>query len=387
MNILFGNPTAIHGGAEEVLLRFMLASRELDNNPCLLVPGEGWLTERCRQERIEVELLPSLPDVFHDSAWYQFKPWLRNAAKVARIVRRRDVDIVHSNTPRVSYHCGLGARLAGVAAVTHVHDIGDLPYASKAKGLLLSRVADWTLTVSNSVENAVLGFCPSLRGRISTVYNGWDISVYMDVRQVNLKKMFGLEENAFVIGNVASMTPWKGQDFLLDAFAAFQQERPEARLLIVGGVQGGNVQASYERDLHQKAERLGLQDSVVFTGWREDALDLIKSVDVFVHVPTKPDPLPTTLLHASALERPIIASNIGGIPEIVRDRITGILITPGRTEELVSAMRELASDAMMRRKLAKAARERFEGVFTWKNMRDGLGRVYQVMDPKIRTSG
>jgi len=377
MNILFGNSTAIHGGAEEVLIKFMLASRELGYNPVLLVPATGWLTEKCGQEKIEMELMPSLPSPFVGKAWGQFKPWLPNAVKVARIVRRRDISIVHSNTPRVSYHCGLGARLAGIAAITHVHDIVDLPYASRLKGLMLSRVADWTLTVSHSVENAVSGHYPSLRGRISTVYNGWDPSFYANVRQVDLKKMFGFPDNSFVIGNVAAMTSWKGQDLLMDAFAALQKEIPEARLLIVGGAQGRNVQVPYEQSLHRKSEQLGLQNLVVFAGWREDALDIIKSVDVFVHVPTKPDPLPTTLLHASAMERPIIASNIGGIPEIVQDGITGILIRPSRTEELILALRELARDATLCRKLAKAARDRFAAVFTWEQMRDGLGEAYQ----------
>ncbi|HEX8684536.1 MAG TPA: glycosyltransferase [Ardenticatenaceae bacterium] len=377
-HVLYVNPSAVHGGAEEVLLRMMGYAREYEYQPVLVVPRGGWLTEQCEAQGIAYEFLPTLPDAFTSDHWQQqFRPWPRNALAIARLARKWGAAIVHSNTPRASYHGGLGARLARVAAVTHVHDIVSLPYASPLKARLLGSLTDRTLVVSKAVERAVLGFAPRLEARVQTLYNGWDVSVYEGVRPANLRELFGVPEDAFVIGNVSALTPWKGQDLLVTAFRELHERHPEAHLLVVGGAQGSERQSDYERHLRQLVAALGLEGAVTLTGWREDAWALIKSFDLFVHVPTEPDPLPTALLHACALGRACIGAEIGGVPEILDGGAAGVLVPPRDAPALAEAMHSLMEDAQRRQALGIRAREHFARRFSRRQMAAGLDYAYR----------
>jgi glycosyltransferase involved in cell wall biosynthesis len=386
--VLYVNPTAIHGGAEEVLLRIMSYARELGYRPVLVVPSAGWLTSECAQLGIPCELLPTLPDTMASETWQeQFGPWIPNALAISRLARKWRVVVVHSNTPRASYHGGLGARLAGVAAVTHVHDIVSLPYRSPIKGRLLSALADRTLVVSRAVEDAVTGFAPRLRSRIQTLYNGWDVASYAGVQPADLRALFGVPADAVVVGTVAALTPWKGQDILIDAFRHLRERVAAAHLVIVGGTQGGKAQAAYEVELHRRVAEYGLGDAVTFTGWREDVWALIRAFDIFAHVPTQPDPLPTSVLHACALSRAVVASHIGGVPEIVLDGVGGVLVPAGDAAALARALEELAADPRRRAALGQQAYEHFVARFSRQQMVDGLGQIYSQCISRKRAIG
>lgn len=377
-HILYINPSAVHGGAEEVLVLYMRSAQENGYQPVLVVPEKGWLTEQCEAINIPYELLPTLPNPFTSLHWrQQLKPLLPNALAIMRLVRQWDAVLVHSNTPRASYHGGLGARLAGVKAISHVHDITRLPYASPIKARFLSLLADRILVVSHAVEKAIINLAPRLQSRIQTLYNGWDISRYANVKAAKLNQMFGIPSDAIIIGNVSAMTPWKGQDVLIEAFRSLHANHPTTRLLLVGGAQGNEEQIRYERQLHQQVADYGLDDVVIFTGWREDVWSLMKSFDLFVHVPTQPDPLPTVLLHACALSCPIIASEIGGIPEIIIDGYCGLLVPARNATSLSRTLSELLREPRRQQRLREQARAHFIKTFSQDNMTAGLALVYQ----------
>jgi glycosyltransferase involved in cell wall biosynthesis len=377
--ILYVSPTAVHGGAEEVLLRVMLYAHELDYAPVLVAPRAGWLTEQCAAHDIPAETLPVIPDTFATTSWrQQLRPWLPSALGIARLARKWRPAIVHSNTPRVSYHGGLGARLAGVRTVTHVHDIYGLPYASRPQARLLAALADWTLVPSHAVERAVVGYAPGLRSRIQTLYNGWDAAEYDDVRPLDLRTLYGIPPEAVVVGSAAAMHPWKGQDVLIEAFRSVREREPRAHLMLVGGAQGGADQGAFEAELHRRVAAYGLGGGVTFTGWREDALAFIRAFDVFVHTPTQPDPLPTAVLHAAALGRAIVAANTGGIPEIVPDGMAGLLVPSGDAEALARTIMGLLDDPARRASLGAGARAHFIERFSRRQMMDGLVHAYEA---------
>lgn len=376
-HILYVNPTAIHGGAEEVLLHFMEVSQDLGYYPILVVPHEGWLTQQCRIRNIPCELLPSLPNTFTTDFWQQqFRPWLLNGFAIAQLVRKWNAVMVHSNTPRTAYHGGLGARFAKVKAITHVHDIVNIPYSSSMKARLLHTLTDWTIVPSNAVAEALIDVAPQFQSRIQTLYNGWDISIYQNVVSANLQALFNIPEDALVIGSVSAMTPWKGQDILIDAFCVIYNQNPQSRLIIVGSSQGSLQQDLYEQQLHQQVHEAGLQNVVIFTGWREDVWSLIKSFDIFVHVPTKPDPLPTVVLHACALGSTIVASSIGGIPEMIIDDVTGVLVPPSNAKVLSDELLTLSDHADKRLKMKQSSQQYFLDKFSRQIMRNNLGKIY-----------
>lgn len=378
--ILYVDPTAVHGGAEEVLVGFMDCAVDLGYQPVLAVPSEGWLTDRCRERDIPYEIVDGMPDATTSERWsQQLGPWLSTARKIAHLVHKWKPAIVHSNSPRVSYHGGLGARMAGhCATITHTHDMFGTPFESPRKARLLSYLADRFLVPSHAVERYVCDHAPQLAPRIQTLYNGWDMSRYNGVQPANLQREFGVPEGALVIGNAASMTPMKGQDVLIEAFSSLQADIPRAHLVIAGGVYGGNREhAEHLRRLRVQVAALGIERRVTFTGWREDIWSLMRSFDVFVHVPTMADSLPTAVIHASALGDAIVASRIGGIPEIVRDGEGGVLVPPGDAASLAHVLKLLLADPVRRGSYGQRAHAHFLERFSRRQMLDGLRTAYE----------
>jgi glycosyltransferase involved in cell wall biosynthesis len=389
-HVLYVNPTAIHGGAEEVLLYMMESVRSRNLAPVLVVPAEGWLSERCRAANIPVELLPGLPDAFiGDALQAHLRSWIPNGLAIAGIARRYAAVLVHANSPRASYHAGLGARLARLPTVTHVHDADParLPYSSRLKAQLLGTLTDRLVAVSHAVAAMISSLAPALGARTTVVYNGWESARYAAVQRVDMRRELGLSAEALLIGSVAAMAPWKGQDLLIEAFAALHAAEPRVHLLIVGGSQGAAEQIAYEARLRQMVAERDLDNVVHFTGWREDVWGIMCDFDLFVHVPTLADPLPTAVIHASALGCLIVAARIGGIPEIVEDGVSGLLVPPGDAPALAVALRSTLYASAAFEPLREAARRRFAERFSRESMLDGLMGVYSCLIPGIPVYG
>jgi glycosyltransferase involved in cell wall biosynthesis len=374
--VLYVNSTSVHGGAEEALLRLMEAAVQVGYEPSVLLPGTGWLADEARVAGYEVGYLPTLPDPFVTlTAAQQRRHWLRNAVAIARHARRAGAGIVHSNSPRTSYHAGLGARVARIPAVTHVHDIIGLPLRSLVQRRLLAALGRLFLGPSQATADAVTGLAPELSPRVRVIYNGWDRTLYDGVEPLDVRAEFGFPADAVVVGNVAAMYPWKGQDVLIESVGLLLDRHPRLRLLVVGGGQGSSEQAGYEQSLRERVRRDGLEGRVILTGWRQDSWAIIQALDVFCHLPTRPDPLPTAVIHAAALGRPIIGSRIGGIPEILGGE-AGVLVRPGDPKDAAAALEALLADPERRSELGRRAAARFSAVFSAEVMRRGLAGAY-----------
>ncbi len=377
--ILYVNPAVIHGGAEEVLLLMMLNARESGYKPVLVVPGTGWLTEQCGANQIDYEILPTLLNVIMDDGKRQLPgSWLVNGFKIAKLARKWQAVLVHSNSVRVSYHGGLGGRLAGIATVTHNHEISAAtPYTSSFKAKLLNLLADRTLVPSQAVKQFLLGYAPKLQPKLQVLYNGWDTAIYDAVQPLDLQALYGLPTDAIVIGTASAIEPLKGQVVLLEAFKWVQKRNPQAYLMIVGSARGNRASVEYEAALRQEVQAANLADKVIFTGWREDVWSFIKSFDILAHTPTLPDALPTVLIHACGMGRACVASDIGGIGEIVQHKVNGLLVTPANPLELAQALHQLINDEQLRIEYGRQGRQHFLQRFSKEQMRAGLDYAYQ----------
>ena len=132
--ILYVNPTAIHGGAEEARLGIMRAAKNLGIYRFWLFQEPGGLTQKCEERSIAYEVLPTLPETIETEDWVaQIKTLPANALAILRLIKQHRAVLVHSNTPRASYHAGLAARIAGVHTVTHCHDIVGSPFLFQFK--------------------------------------------------------------------------------------------------------------------------------------------------------------------------------------------------------------------------------------------------------------
>jgi glycosyltransferase involved in cell wall biosynthesis len=215
--------------------------------------------------------------------------------------------------------------------------------------VLLVRVASRLLpaaVVANS--QATLDTLPGIRSA-SVLYN----PVVPDaVEPVHMRRR---RDGPTTIGMVGRLTPWKGQDVFLDAFAqAFRGTSVRAHL--VGSALFGEDE--YAASLQRQAERLGIAEQVEFRGFREDVWAELQRLDVLVHCSVRPEPFGQVVLEGMAADVPVIAAAAGGPAELITDGVDGLLTTPGDAAQLATAMRRLVDEPELRANLAAAARER-----------------------------
>jgi len=189
-----------------------------------------------------------------------------------------------------------------------------------------------------------------------------------------LRRELGLGPRAPVACVVGRLTPWKGHQVLLRAWRRVIERVPEARLLIVGEV--AFWEDSYEQELKDLAAAMKLDRHVRWLGFREDVPDLLRASDLLV-LPSVDEPFGRALIEAMAAELPVVATRSGGVPEIVVDGDTGLLVPPGDPEALGEAIAELLGEPERARELGRAGRRRALEKFDVRRVAQQVGRIYQ----------
>jgi glycosyltransferase involved in cell wall biosynthesis len=378
MRLLFLSVSGGLGGAERVLLDAVAALRQLHRDWALRVIclGDGPLATDLAARGAEVCVLP-LPDRFAalgesgrsasstvaalaQSAW-----GLRRYARVlAGDMAAWGPDVVHANGLKAHV---LAAWVAppGTAVVWHVHDyLG----RRRVSSTLLRRCAHRAARVianSHAVGadvRQVLGD----RVRVEVVANGIDTSRFTPQGPaLDLDAAGGLPPPAHPvvrIGLVATYARWKGHETFLRALA--QLGDPRARGYVIGGPVYETAGSQHSREeLEQLAAGLGLGGRVGFLPFQRDVAPVYRSLDVVVHASTLPEPFGLCVVEAMACGRAVVASDAGGVREIVEPGRTGLLHQPADAFDLASRLRELASDERFRASLGaegtRAVRARF----------------------------
>ena len=201
-----------------------------------------------------------------------------------------------------------------------------------------------------------------------TVHEGIDLAHVDAAPPVNVHEMFWLPHKAPLVGNIGALVPHKGQRHLIDAATMVVREVPDARFLILGE---GELKAALEKQIAEAA----LNKHVLLAGFRPDVLSILKGFDLFV-MPSVTEGLGTSLLDAMACARPIVASRVGGIPEVVRHGETGLLVPPKDSRDLAAAIIRLLLDPALRTRFAEAGLARVREKFSVERMVNETLAVY-----------
>lgn len=381
ISILYVSNTEKMSGAEFSLLSLMRGLDRKQFQPLLLLPGEGLFAECARKAGIELQIVP-----FMVRFGEAFRPRVlpRVAAcvwQVRRIIRRRRIRIVHANSPRAAYIGALAGRLAGAFTLTHVRDIEQSPFGSRAKSRLLGFLSDRIVAVSQATADAILAVNPALRGKVKVVYNGIEREAITVRPAAETRGRLGISTAVKLIGSAGILHAAKGQDILIRAAVRLRAEYPELKVLLIGQVFHAN-DAEYEKKLEKLVVELGIKGSIVFTGFRNDVCDLIQAMDVFVHPAVFQDPLPRILLEAAACGRPIVATKTGGIPEIIQDGISGLLVEPGNADALADAVLALLRHPDKAMRLGQEAMKRIEQTFSLRRHISAITAIYRQFASK-----
>jgi glycosyltransferase involved in cell wall biosynthesis len=212
-----------------------------------------------------------------------------------------------------------------------------------------------------------------------TVHEGIDIEHVAAAPPINVHETFFLPHRAPLVGNVAALVPHKGQRHLIEAAHLVVQQVPDARFVILGE---GELREQLERQVKDHH----LEKHVLLPGFRTDVLGCMKGFDLFV-LSSVTEGLGTSLLDAMACGKPIVATTAGGIPEVVADGETGLLVAPRDHTALAAAIVRLLNDDALRAAMGKAGRDRVTERFTVGRMVAGTVAVYERLAGKHRAAG
>lgn len=296
----------------------------------------------------------------------------RAVLALRRIIRRGKFDIVHMHT---SHAHALGCAAAALARrgrtiVSRRVDFGIA--ANLIGGFKYRHGVDRFIAISQAVRRVLVdgGVEPA---RVAVVHSGIDLSRFDGVPPGRIREEYAVPQDARVIGNVAAVADHKGQRYLLAAMPRVLAAEPMARLFVVGD---GELRGALEAQVKE----LDIGHAVTFTGFRTDVPQWLALFDVFI-MSSHLEGLCTSVLDALAMRRPVVASAAGGLPEIIRHEVTGLLVPPKEPEPLADAIVRLLRDRELGRRLAEAGRRHVEAEFSAESMVEGTLRVYhEVMD-------
>jgi glycosyltransferase involved in cell wall biosynthesis len=304
-------------------------------------------------------------DLPSEKIWIANSGDVRAIAKIAATAVRRKSDIIIANAGREYWPAVLAAKMAGTKVIFIRHQVDRL---KKITCWLVNRHVEQVVAVSGAIKEALAesGISPD---KIEIIFNATDLKRFNPgtVLREDARKELSLKDDDIVIGTAGKLNSGKGIFDLLHAGALLNQKYPSLRLVFVG-------EGPEKSELELESERLSLHDKVLFTGPRKDMERMYAAMDIFV-LPSHDEGLPTVVIEAMAMAKPVIATGVGGVPEIVENEVTGILVPPHDAAALAAAISRYIDDRQFAARVAAEGRKLVERKFSDKAMGDNFERV------------
>ena len=284
--------------------------------------------------------------------------------------------LIHVNNEPL---CNRAAILAGktlrIPVVCHVRGDPGLEQNKSRLANWLYGLPDHFIPVSHWISDGI-GKLGVPKNKRTVVYDGIRLEeMDQNADGSRFRHKFGIPDEAFAVGLVGLLIPWKGQDIFIDAAKVLAAEIPELKMLVIGGTP--EECTGYEQQLRQRVKRDGLDDNIIFTGHVSDMPVLYNGLDIVVSASTLPEPLGTVVIESMAMGRPLIGPNHGGAAEMADHEETALLFEPGNSSSLASAIRRLYQDDDLRKQLGQNARTKALATFA---VDEHVRRVQAIYD-------
>lgn len=280
----------------------------------------------------------------------------RYPVRLARVIGQVQPDVLHLHGASIGVIGGMVGRMLRVPAIVYTEHLQHAQHAGWLRRAreIAADLPHWTVFVSQqSHADAVLdGPLRAISGRASVIHNGIDLAPYRELAApeacARMRAELGIPPDTLAVGCVGLLWQAKGQEYLIRALRSLRDRGRALCVLLVGS--GGD-----EASLHLCADEIGVADRVRFLGWRGDVPRILQALDLYVQ-PSITEGLPLAVVEAAAAGLPIVASNVGGIPEIIEHGVNGLLVPPGDPQALAAAIQELIDDPERAKRLGEAAR-------------------------------
>lgn len=357
------------GGAQKYVYDLALAARERGLDVVVMLGGNGELKTKLEQSNIRVITLPYLErDV-------KILADIKTFFDLIKIFKQEKPDVIHLNSSKIG---GLGALAGHLSGVPKIIFTGH-GWAFNEDRPRLVRLAIWLLhwltvllchrVIAVSRQTAKqLSILPFTKRRITVIYNGLKPLSFLTKAEARAR-LTPDHQNALWIGTIAELHRNKGLDVLLKALPLISKNRPALHLLIIGE---GEERARLTRLI----DAYGLTAQVTLGGWRADAAQYLPAFDVFT-LSSRTEALPYVLLEAGAAGLPVVASRVGGIPEIVTDGESGLLVSPGNYKDLALALEKLLTNKKLAQTYGKNLKKKIFTQFSQEQMLNHTFTLYE----------
>ena len=365
--------SAAYGGGERYLELLFDRLDRTRYRALLICPEPGPFVGHMKARGVETHLVHLAP-LFNPMALW----------RLTRLLARERVTILQTHGARANFYGRIAGRLAGVPVIiSTVHNsLKDYTahwltrwFYAKALRLTLSLVHQ-IICVSDSTRRDLIDECPAAEARIQTVYNGVDPSAFPSQpdRQKVRQELRITRGPVLVV--IARLTEQKGHRYLLQAFPDLLKTWPQLCCVFVG-------EGELHETLHRMAIDLGVERACRFLGARDDIADILAAADLFV-LPSLSEGFPFVLLEALAMGRPVIASRVNGVSELIEDHKTGLLVPPRDPQALGAAIREVLNDPTAASKMGAVGRAVVRERFTVNRM---VADTTAIFDAAMQDAG
>jgi glycosyltransferase involved in cell wall biosynthesis len=336
-------------------------------------PSEGTLLDYAQARGVEPVVIP---EIFGQASLTPRD--LVALAKLTALTRRLRPHVVHTHTAKAGFLGRLAARAAGVPVILHTyhgHVLSGYYSQAKTRALQLmerglARLSDQLIAVSDRVQDDLVQFGVAPAERFRVVPLGLDLAPLFDVSAQRgvLRRELGVALNAPLVGIVGRLFPIKNHALFLDAAARLLAEQPDARFVIVGD-------GALRGELEARAEQPDLAGRVYFTGWRHDLATIYADLDVLA-VSSRNEGTPVSAIEAMAAGCAVVATRVGGLPDLIADGRTGTLVPADDPTALSAAIGETLTDPVGSRAIRAAARADVEHRFMATRLVEEMKALY-----------
>jgi len=357
-----GNVDGTIGGSFYSLFYLVRGLDRQRFDPLVVFAAPNPMIPRFHAAGIETRVVTTSPPLVRSGPLGQLRSKVANfrlgfidePRRLAAMLREERVQLVHLNNSITSNHVWmLAARHAGIPCISHERGINDR-YSTRSKllGAGLAAVVCISEAVRQSLDRGGLGNL-----RLLTIPNGLDPADMVTTRDpAAIRAEFGIARDVPMVGLVGNIKEWKGQAVVVRAMDNLKDTYPDLVCLLIGDVSDSSE--SYVAHVQRLIRELGLADRVLLTGKRDNVADYVNALDVLLHASVLPEPFGRVVLEGMALRKPVIASNAGGIPEIVDDNRTGLLFVPGDDADLARCISTVLRDSGSARRMGEAGYQR-----------------------------
>lgn len=377
MKILYLITKSNWGGAQRHVYDLATSMKERGHTPVVALGGEGILRKRLEDAGIKTH---SIPNLGRDIS---ISKEISSLKEIFSIIKRERPDVMHLHSPKAAGLGAIAAKILGVKKIIYtVHGWAfneDRPLYQKA----LIAVASWanmalvdkTILLSERELNQSMKF-PFVDKKLILIRPGMKPPIFISINGAKqaLAQILGLSVpdilKKTIIGTVAELHPNKGIKYLIEAMEKVSKDHPETISVIIGG-------GDQFHNIGEAIKKNGLENNVRLIGYLENAAEYIKAFNIFT-LPSVKEGLPYVLIEAGYASLPIVATTVGGIPEMIEDMGSGVLVQPKNSNELAHAISYLVEHPVMAKKYGSYLREQVTQKYSLERMVNEVEGLYKA---------